>query len=187
MPGIALEIRRKCKVCGKVFIAKTLDSQFCCKRCGDVFRKRQLDAKKREETLSRIILQIPDAREYISVKEAVAIFGVERDTIYRLIRKGRIPAINLGTRLTRIKREDVEKLIPTRDAIKAEKAKPMPKLYNLEPENCYTVGEICKKYHINDSSIWAHVRKYSIPSRQIGNFVYIPKEEIDNLYKSDVK
>lgn len=49
MPGIALEIRRKCKVCGKVFIAKTLDSQFCCKRCGDVFRKRQLDAKKREE------------------------------------------------------------------------------------------------------------------------------------------
>ena len=47
MPGIALEIRRKCKVCGKVFIAKTLDSQFCCKRCGDVFRKRQLDAKKR--------------------------------------------------------------------------------------------------------------------------------------------
>ena len=68
MPGIALEIRRKCKVCGKVFIAKTLDSQFCCKRCGDVFRKRQLDVKKREETLSRIILQIPDAREYISVK-----------------------------------------------------------------------------------------------------------------------
>jgi excisionase family DNA binding protein len=86
-----------------------------------VFRKRQLDAKKREETLSRIILQIPDAREYISVKEAVAIFGVERDTIYRLIRKGRIPAINLGTRLTRIKREDLEKLIPTRDTIKAEK------------------------------------------------------------------
>lgn len=81
----------------------------------------------------------------------------------------------------------MEKLIPTRDAIKAEKAKPMPKLYNLEPENCYTVGEICKKYHINDSSVWAHVRKYSIPSRQIGNFVYIPKEEIDNLYKSDVK
>ena len=168
MPGIALEIRRKCKVCGKVFIAKTLDSQFCCKRCGDVFRKRQLDAKKREETLSRIILQI-------------------RDTIYRLIRKGRIPAINLGTRLTRIKREDLEKLIPTRDAIKAEKAKPIPRLYNLEPENCYTVGEICKKYHINDSSVWAHVRKYSIPSRQIGNFVYIPKEEIDNLYKSDIK
>ena len=123
MPGIALEIRRKCKVCGKVFLAKTLDSQFCSKRCGDVFRKRQRDAEKREVRLSKIILQIPEARDYISVKEAVAIFGVERDTIYRLIRKGRIPAINLGTRLTRIKREDLEQLLPTRKSIKKEKAK----------------------------------------------------------------
>jgi len=33
--------------------------------------------------------------------------------------------------------------------------------------------------------LWAHFRKYSIPSRQIGNYVYVPKEEIDNLYKSE--
>ena len=45
----------------------------------------------------------------------------------------------------------------------------------------YTIGEVCEKYHINDSSVWAHVRKYSIPSRQIGNYVYVPKEEIDSL------
>ncbi|MBF1645715.1 MAG: helix-turn-helix domain-containing protein [Prevotella sp.] len=186
MPGIALEIRRKCKVCGKVFLVKKLDSQFCSKRCGDVYRKRIKDANKREERLSEIILHIPDAREYISVKEAVAIFGVERDTIYRLIKKGKIPAINLGTRLTRIKRDELEKLLPTRQEIKKESEKPVPKLYSLEPEDCYTVGEICKKYHFNDSTVWSHVRKYSIPSRQIGNYVYIPKEEIDNLYKSDV-
>ena len=186
MPGIALEIRRKCKVCGKVFLVKKLDSQFCSKRCGDVYRKRIKDANKREERLSEIILHIPDAREYISVKEAGAIFGVERDTIYRLIKKGKIPAINLGTRLTRIKRDELEKLLPTRQEIKKESEKPVPKLYSLEPEDCYTVGEICKKYHINDSTVWSHVRKYSIPSRQIGNYVYIPKEEIDNLYKSDV-
>ena len=121
MPGISLEIRRKCKVCGKIFLVKKLDSQFCSKRCGDVYRKRQRDAEKREVRLSKIILQIPEARDYISVKEAVAIFGVERDTIYRLIRKGRIPAINLGTRLTRIKREDIEQLLPTRKSIKKEK------------------------------------------------------------------
>lgn len=186
MPGIALEIRRKCKVCEKVFLAKTLESQFCSKRCGDIYRKRQRDAEKKEDRFSQIILQIPDAREYISVKEAVAIFGVERDTIYRLIKKGRIPAINLGTRLIRIKKAELEKLLPTRVKIKEETSKPIPKLYSLEPEDCYTVSEICQKYHINDSTVWAHVRKYSIPSRQIGNYVYIPKEEIDNLYKSDV-
>ena len=186
MTGIALEIRKKCKVCGKVFLAKTLESQFCSKRCGDVYRKRLKGTSKREERLSQIILQIPEARKFISVKEAVAIFGVERDTIYRLIRKGKIPAINLGTRLIRIKKDDLEKLLSTRKEIKEETTKPLPKLYNLAPENCYTIGEICEKYHINDSTVWAHVRKYSIPSRQIGNYVYVPKEEIDNLYKSDV-
>ena len=42
-----------------------------------------------------------------------------------------------------------------------------------------------KKYHVDESSVWAHVRKYSIPSRQIGSYVYVPKEDIDNLYKSE--
>ena len=27
------------------------------------------------------------------------------------------------------------------------------------------------------------IRKYSIPTRQIGNYVYVPKKEIDKLYK----
>nr|DAX11456.1 MAG TPA: hypothetical protein [Bacteriophage sp.] len=31
-----------------------------------------------------------------------------------------------------------------------------------------------------------HIRKYSIPTRQIGNYVYAHKESIDKLYK-DIK
>ena len=31
------------------------------------------------------------------------------------------------------------------------------------------------------------IRKYSIPTRQIGNYVYAPKADIDNLYKDVVK
>jgi len=52
--------------------------------------------------LSELISQIPEARDYITVPEAVAMFGISRDTIYRLIRKGTIPCVNLGERLTRI-------------------------------------------------------------------------------------
>ena len=39
---------------------------------------------------------------------------------------------------------------------------------------------------MSESAFWAQLRKYSIPTRQIGKYVYVPKEEIDNLYKSDV-
>lgn len=57
------------------------------------------------------------------------------------------------------------------------------KTYRLEPEDCYTIGEIAKKFCIHDSTVYLHIRKYSIPTRQIGNYVYAPKSEIDNLYK----
>ena len=75
----------------------------------------------------------------------------------------------------------------TRKESLADREKPVPRRYSMEPEDCYTIGEICNLYHINDSSVWAHIRKYSIPSRQIGNYVYVAKEEIDNLYKSEVE
>lgn len=186
MPGIAIEIRRKCKTCGKVFIVKKLDSQYCSSSCSKKALKRRRREEAKEAKLDEFADSIPEVREYISVREAVAIFGVERDTLYRLIRRGRIPAINLGVKLTRIKRATLETMFTKRKVARVERAKPVPKLYSLEPEDCYTVGEICQKYKINDSSVWAHVRKYSIPSRQIGNYVYIPKDEIDNLYKSEV-
>ena len=187
MPTIGFEIKRKCKVCGKVFVAKTLDSHYCSPKCGKVAWKRKKDAKDKNARLEAIARQIPDIREYISVKEAVAMFGVERNTLYRLIKSGRIPAVNIGTRLIRIKRSDMENRFLTRPESIAEKEKLIPKLYSMEPEDCYTITQVCEKYHINDSSVWAHVRKYSIPSRQIGNYVYVPKQEIDNLYKSEIE
>ena len=36
MPAIGFEIKRKCKVCGEVFLAKTLDSQYCSPKCSKV-------------------------------------------------------------------------------------------------------------------------------------------------------
>ncbi len=85
MPGISLEIRRKCKICGKVFLVKKLDSQYCSAKCSKIAYKRKCDAEKKETRLQKIASQVPKIREYISVKEAVAIFGVERDSVYRLV------------------------------------------------------------------------------------------------------
>ena len=143
MPAIGFEIKRKCKVCGKVFVAKTLDSHYCSPKCGKVAWKRKKDEKDRNVRLETIARQVPDIREYISVKEAVAMFGVERSTLYRLIRQGRIPTINIGARLTRIKRTEMERLFLSRSESIAEKDKPVPKTYSLEPEDCYTISEIC--------------------------------------------
>ena len=177
--------KRKCEICGKVFVIKTLDSVYCSPKCSKVASKRKKDKEKKEALFAAYAQTVPDIREYLTAKQVVAIYGIERSTLYRLVRFGKIPSINLGVRLTRFKRSEMDKLFHYRRDLKFAKEVTKKKLYSLEPEDCYTIGEVCEKYHLDDSSVWAHVRKYSIPSRQIGNYVYVPKEEIDKLYKSE--
>lgn len=35
-------------------------------------------------------------QEYVKVSEAYALFGISKDTLYRFIRKGKIPYVNAG-------------------------------------------------------------------------------------------
>lgn len=185
--GIAkFEIRRKCMVCGEPFMAKTVESWYCSPRCSKIAYKRRRDEEIRHSKLDAIVRKIPKSQEYVKVSEAYALFGISKDTLYRLIRKGKIPYVNAGKRMIRVSKTELMKMYPLRKH-PLKKVKPEPKLYSLEPKNCYTINEMCKKYHMNDSTAYLQIRKYSIPTRQIGNYVYVPKKEIDNLYKSEAK
>lgn len=185
--GIAkFEIRRKCMVCGEPFMAKTIESWYCSPRCSKKAYKHRRDEEIRHSKLDVIVRKIPKSQEYVKVSEAYALFGISKDTLYRLIRKGKIPYVNAGKKMIRVSKTELMKMYPLRKH-PLKKEKPEPKLYSLEPKNCYTINEICKKYHMNDSTAYMQIRKYSIPTRQIGNYVYVPKKEIDNLYKSEAK
>jgi excisionase family DNA binding protein len=177
------KIEKECAVCGKPFVPKTVDSIYCSKVCSNTAYRKKKVQKKKEEEQRAMVDKISADRLYISVPEAIALFGVAKSTLYRLIRQRKIPAINLGTRLVRIDRAAIEAMFPIRQK-PLEKAKSIAKLYSLEPEDCYTIGEIAQKFGISDSSVYKHIRKFSIPTRQIGNYVYAPKSEIDNVYNS---
>ena len=97
MPALKFQIKRKCEMCGATFIAKTLESKYCSKHCIDMAYKQKKAAAKKAEQFKQIAQRVPDAREYISVAEAVAMYSIGRDTIYRLIKKGSIPYI-IGVR-----------------------------------------------------------------------------------------
>ena len=95
---------------------------------------------------------MPDIREYLTARQVVAIYGIERSTLYRLAKLGKIPCINLGIRLMRFKRSELDLLFHYRRDLKEAKELPQKKLYSLEPEDCYTIGEVCEKYHINSDA-----------------------------------
>ncbi len=184
MATLKVELKRKCLICGNTFLAKFLDSRYCSTKCSRIACDRRRAEEKRLQKLDEIEQKIPKSRELISIPEAVAICGVSGKTLYRLIKKGELHSINMGTRLIRIRKSELLDRFPLREK-PINKQYALPKLYNLEPENCYTIGNICDKYKISSSSVWFQVRKYGIPTRQIGNNVYVPKEDFDKLYKSE--
>lgn len=186
MPTAQYEIKRKCKCCGATFLAKSLDSYYCSRACSDKGYKQRKALKQQRERWDKVIGEIPDLRDYISVAEAEAMFGVCAKTIRRLINSGKVSSINLGQRLTRVRKSELMGILPLREE-PVDTSRALPKPYNLEPEDCYTIGEIAGKFSIGETTVYAHIRKYSIPIRQIGRFVYAPKSEIDRLYKDVVK
>lgn len=177
-------IRRKCPICGTIFEIRTIDAVYCSHNCSAVASKRKKTQEEKEKKYERMAKEIPDIKEYLTAAEAIAMYCVERSTLYRDIRLKKLPSVNLGQRQLRLKRSDLDERYELRKKVRKAAKKPIPKTYNMEPENCYTIGEISKKFRIHDSSVWAHIRKFSIPTRQIGNYVYAPKSEIDKLYKS---
>lgn len=55
MPAAKFEIKRKCKICGQEFIAKTIESWYCSKRCSNIAYKRRKDEEKRNQRLDEIV------------------------------------------------------------------------------------------------------------------------------------
>ena len=172
---------RNCPICGTSFTPKTINSRYCSEKCSRKAYKRKVAEEKRQQELNAIAESVPDNRPYISVPEAIALYGVAKSTLYRLIRTGHIPAINLGTRLLRIDRQKLESIFPIRQEQKKEESQPM--LFDLSFENCYTITEIAEKYDLSLTTVCNHIRKYGIPMRHQGKSIYVPKTEIHKLYK----
>ena len=183
-----LKLPKVCEHCGKAFEAKTFNTRFCSTACNSASirqrKKQALEEERKQQILQENTATIAEiqTRPYISIAEAVVLFGISKNTIHRLIKAGKIPAVNLGERLTRISRTHIEAMF-TAVAIPEEKPQEQQAVkLQYEPGECYTIGEVSTKYGVSPSTVENAIRRNSIPKRQIGNYVYVPKEMIDKLF-----
>lgn len=95
MPRGNYIIQRSCEECGKIFTPPTLVSKYCCPACSKrAYKKRQI-AKEKEAIRQALIRRIPSSKGYLTVKEAMLIYGISKDVLYRMIRQGLIPSYNI--------------------------------------------------------------------------------------------
>ena len=183
-----LKIPKICEQCGKPFEAKTVVTRFCSSTCANRSgreKKRQTkEAEHKQTLLEQSAKQIAEmqTRPYISITEATILFGISKDTIRRLIKAGKVPAINLGQRLTRVSRSHIEAMYTTVEL--PEEFKKQTIRLQYETNECYTINEISEKYGVSLSTVDKIIRRNSIPKRQVGKFVYVPKEQIDKIFAS---
>lgn len=181
-----LKIPKICEHCGKPFEAKTVTTRFCSSYCGNKSgkeRKQQTQEAERKQTLleqSAGKIAKMQTRPFLSISEATMMFGISKNTIHRLIKAGKIPAFNLGTRLTRVSRQHMEAMFTAVIIPEQPKEQPVKLLY--DPKECYTINEISEKYGVSLSTVSNTIRRNSIPKRQVGKFVYVPKEQIDKIF-----
>jgi len=111
-----MRIERVCEHCGEAFIARTTVTRFCGDTCAKRAYKARIRNKKIEksnqETIQVKLKPLEDlkAKEFLKVSEVAQLIGCSVRTTYRLVNNGKIKAVNLSEKMTRIKRSEIDKL-----------------------------------------------------------------------------
>lgn len=157
-------------------------TKYCSHKCssaGYKARKRSEKINKSDvETKAAISKPITEikVKEFLTVKEAAVLLGFSVRTTYRLITGGVLPANNLGERITRIKRTDLDVLLMP------PQPKPRKEVVQYDTSECYTIGEIEAKFKISSKALYDILKRNDIPKFQQGKFVYVPKELIEKIF-----
>lgn len=175
-----MEIEKRCKWCGKTFIAHTLNTQYCSHTCNsraykDKKRKEKI-AQVQQADLSEHLEPISAKRkEFLSPREAAALLGVSRSTLYRYLGDGLLPVLQLPGR-TIIRREDIESLF--------DKAPLYQKKVDRAQAGFWTIADITEKYGISEKKVRAMLSKIEPEKVFRSNRCYYLSSQIEEYFSS---
>jgi excisionase family DNA binding protein len=181
-----LKIPRICEYCSKPFEAKTVSTRFCSKKCGKKsgkeIKKQAIEDERKQQILKESAASIAkiQTRPYISIAEAVILYGISKNTIHRLIKSGRIPGINLGERFTRISRVHIEAMFPAIELPEESQEQSAKMIY--EPNKCYTIAEVSAKFGVSLSTVNKTIHRFGIPRRRWENLYMFPKNKSTRFF-----
>lgn len=177
-----IKVQRICQHCGKDFIARTTVTKYCSHRCASLANKAKKRAEKvqKSNTETKQIKTQPieelKAKEFLTVREVARLLNCSVRSVYYYIANGTIKAVNLGQRITRVKRSEIDKLFE-----KPQPVTPQPEQMQFDIADCYTLTEVQDKYGISETALQNLIKRNSIPKIKKGWFAYVPKTVIDKL------
>lgn len=183
MASSSIRIKKVCEWCGEVFYAQKTTTRYCSHRCNSRAYKEDARNKRiqRTETETEVLIrqqpiQAVKDKEFLSFAEVGILLGITRQAVYKMVTQGHLKASKISSRLSFIKRSDIENMLEN---------KPYEKQQNKEAvpiTEFYTTAEVKEKYNVVDSWIFVVAKKHNIPRTFNRGKTYWSKKHIDNYF-----
>ena len=178
MTASKFEIHKVCEYCGKAFVAWKSTTRFCSKKCNSraykQLRHEQRVAAVERETIARPIEKVKD-KTILSPKEVATLLGLSVRDVYYLIDRGLLKASHLSTRITLIKREEIDVMLDNNQAKRKRQAtRPITEFY--------TTAEILQKYGVSESGLYKMAKGENFPKVFHRGKSYWSKRHIDAYF-----
>ena len=180
-----MEVKRICQWCGKPFIAQKTTTNYCSPQCFKRGYKHRMKEQRMELRQIQEMVEVKkklESQEYFTFSQTAKLMSVSRQYIYKLVKKDKLRASRLSSRMSIIRRADIELMLKTKPY---ESIKPKD---DIDITEYYTAEQIAEKYKMNTKWVWTYTREHDVPKVKIRQFNYYSKEHIDAAfakYKTD--
>jgi excisionase family DNA binding protein len=167
-----IRITKYCEWCGAEFQAQKVSTRFCSHRCASLANKeaKRQERVKQAEHKARAYVQTKSmeevkAAELLSFKDAAKLIGVTRQAVYAMVASGKLKAYRISSRLSRIRRTDIDAMLDARVYCVGSdcKTENVPAKEREEITEFYTTKEVLAKFNISSSWLFKMAKDKNIP------------------------
>lgn len=183
MATSSIRITKICQWCGVEFEAQKVSTKYCSHRCANLAYKqavrdkrvKQAEAETLSVKLEKPIENVKD-KEYLSFSQVGKLLGVSRQAVYNMVKAGNLKASKISSRLSFIKRANIEAMLESRPY------KTLHPKDTIPITDFYTTAEIKEKYNIQESWLYKIAKEHNIPRTFNRGKTYWSKKHIDSYF-----
>ena len=144
-----IEIQKKCKWCGQIFIARKTSTNYCSHKCNNAAYKERIRQERIATYQKEISINAEETsienKEFYTPPEVAKLLGISRASIYRYMAENIIKAVQFKGK-TLVRRKDIELLFE--NAAEYKKRIPIEKAPITDFYTTAEVFVIAKKHNI---------------------------------------
>ena len=177
-------VLRTCEFCGKEFYAQKVTTRFCSRRCNELVYKQRRRQRQITEAEARVLqkpIEEVGNKQFLSLQDTSVLFGITKRSVYNLIYNGVLQAFKLSSRMTLIRRADIERIFESH--VYTKKVKPERKPIT----EFYTTAEIKEKFGVSESWVFKIGKEKNIPKILHHGKTYWSKQHVEKHFAKHIE